>query len=362
MGKKLDVLRKKIDEIDSNVLKLLNQRAEIALGIGLEKSKAGKDNFHVPLRELKIFNRLRKINTGPLPNKAVLSVFREILSATLSLEKPLSIAYLGPQATFSHIAGIKGFGESACYCPQKCIEDVFQAVEKNLTNYGIAPVENSIEGTINSTLDMLVQTNLTVTAEILLRVSHHLLSLSKDIKKIKKIYSHPQPIAQCNSWLRKNLAGVKIEEVSSTARASELAARHPNSAAIAGEAASRIYKLNTLARGIEDRTDNITRFLVIGHNISEKSGKDKTSLLFGLKDKPGALINTLNHFAKNKINLTRIESRPLKSKNWEYLFFVDIEGYYKDINIRKAIQKIEESCLFFKILGSYPKGREILNE
>ena len=357
MGK-IDVLRKKIDKIDSNVLTLLNQRAKFALDIGLEKSKAGKDNFHVPQREQKIFSRLKKINTGPFPEKAILSVFREILSATLSIEKPLSIAYLGPQATFSHLAGIKGFGESAHYYSKKCIEDVFKAVEKNSANYGIVPVENSIEGTVNSTLDMLVQTDLKVSSEILLRVSHHLLSLSRDLKKIKKIYSHPQPVAQCNSWLRENLAGVKIQEVSSTARASELAARHLTSAAIAGEAASRIYKLNILARGIENRADNVTRFLVIGHEISQKSWKDKTSLLFGVKDKPGALFNVLNHFAKNKINMTRIESRPLKNKKWEYLFFVDIEGYSNDTRVKKAIKEIEKSCLFLKTLGSYPKGRE----
>lgn len=358
MGK-IDVLRKEIDKIDSNVLKLLNQRAEFALDIGLEKSKAGKDNFHAPQREQEIFSRLKKINAGPFPDKAILSVFREILSATLSLEKPLSIAYLGPQATFSHLAGIKGFGESARYYPKKCIEGVFKAVEKNSANYGIVPVENSIEGTVNTTLDMLVQTDLRVTDEILLRVSHHLLSLSKDIRKIKKVYSHPQPVAQCNSWLRENLAGVKVQEVFSTARASELAARYPTSAAIAGEAASQTYKLNILARGIEDRTDNVTRFLVIGHEVSQKSGKDKTSLLFGVKDKPGALFNILNHFAKNKINMTRIESRPLKNKKWEYLFFVDIEGYYKDHRIEKAIKATKKSCLFLKIIGSYPKGREV---
>ena len=356
---KIGVLRKKIDKIDSNLLKLLNQRAKIALNIGLEKSKAGKDNFHVPQREQEIFNRLKKINTGPFSDKAILAVFREILSATLSLEKPLSIAYLDPQATFSHLAGIKEFGESACCYSQKDIENVFKAVEKNTAHYGIVPVENSIEGTVNSTLDMLAQTDLRVTAEILLRVSLHLLSLSEDIKKIKKVYSHPQPVAQCYSWLRENLVDVKIQEVFSTARASELAARHPTTAAIAGEAASQVYKLNILARGIEDRTDNVTRFLVIGHEISPKSGKDKTSLLFGVKDKPGALFNVLNHFAKNKINMTRIESRPLKNKKWEYLFFVDIQGYYKDIRIKKAINKIEQSCLFFKILGSYPKGKEM---
>lgn len=358
MGK-IDVLRKKIDKIDSNVLKLLNQRAKIALEVGKEKSKTGKKNFHVPQREREIFTRLKKINTGPFSDKSIFSVFREILSATLSLEKPLSIAYLGPQATFSHLAGLKEFGESALYHPQKSIEDVFKAVEMNDVHYGIVPVENSIEGTVNTTLDMLVQTNLKVTAEILLRISHHLLSLRKDIKKIKKIYSHPQPAAQCRSWLKENLAGVKIQEVSSTARASELAARHSTSAAIAGERASHTYRLNILSRDIEDSTNNVTRFLIIGHEVSQKSGKDKTSLLFGVKDKPGALFNILGHFSKNNINMTKIESRPLKNTKWKYLFFVDIEGYYKDVKVKKAINDIKKPSLFFKILGSYPVGSEV---
>lgn len=358
MGK-IGVLREKIDEIDSNILKLLNQRGKIALEVGKEKSKNGKNNFHVPQREREIFNRLKKINTGPFSDKTIFSVFREILSATLSLEKPLSIAYLGPEATFSHIAGLKEFGESSLYHPQKSIEDVFKAVEKNYAHYGIVPVENSIEGTVNSTLDMLAQTNLKVTAEILLCISLYLLSLGKDIEKIKKIYSHPQPAAQCRSWLKENLAGVKIQEVSSTARASELAARHPASAAIAGERASQIYKLNILARGIEGSASNVTRFLVIGHAVSQKSGKDKTSLLFGAKDKPGALFNILSHFYKNNINMTKIESRPLKNTKWKYLFFVDIEGYYKDVKVKKAINEIKKSSLFFKILGSYPVGSEV---
>ncbi len=356
---KIDVLRKKIDEIDSNILKLLNKRAKIALDVGHEKTKTGKTNFHVPHREREIFHRLGKINTGPFPNKAIFSVFREILSATLSLEKPLTIAYLGPQATFSHIAGLKEFGESAHYCTQKSIEDVFKTVEKNFANYGIVPAENSIEGTVNSTLDMLIQTDLKITAEVLLRVSHHLLSLERDTNNIKKIYSHPQPVAQCRSWLRENLPGIKIQEVSSTARASELAAQHPSSAAIAGEEASKMYKLRTLAKGIEDSTSNVTRFMVIGNEITKKCAKNKTSLLFAVKDKPGALFNVLNHFAKYNINLTKIESRPLKNKKWEYLFFADIEGFYKDNKIKNAIIEIEKSSLFFKLLGSYPVGREV---
>lgn len=357
--RKLDVLRKKIDQIDSNILKLLNQRAKVALDVGQEKSKAGIDNFHVPHREQAIFNRLKMTNQGPLSNKAVFSVFREILSASLALEKPLSIAYLGPKATYSHLAALKGFGESAQYLPQNDIENIFHAVEKKITDYGIVPVENSIEGTVNRTLDMLTETNLKVTAEIQMRISHHLLSLSKDIKKIKKVYSHAQPIAQCKTWLRENLNGIKIQEVSSTAKASELAAKNPTAAAIAGEAASHIYKLNVLSKGLEDRIDNVTRFLIIGHEISKKSGKDKTSFLFGVKDKPGALFGALNHFAKNNINMTKIVSRPLKNKKWEYLFFVDVEGHYENTRIKKAIKEIEKSCLFFKILGSYPRGMEL---
>lgn len=359
---KIDTLRKKIDEIDLNILKILNKRAKIAIEIGQEKTKAGEKNFHVSSRERKIFIQLKKNNTGPFPDQAIFSIFREILSATLSLEKPLTIAYLGPPATFSHIAGIKEFGKSAHYYSQNSIEDVFRAVEKNYAYYGIVPVENSIEGTINSTLDMLVQTNLKITAEILLGISHHLLSLGKDIKKIKKIYSHPQAIAQCRSWLRNNLPGVLIQEVSSTARASELAAKEAASAAIAGKEASKMYRLTILARGIEDNPNNVTRFIVLGNEIPKRCKKNKTSLLFGLKHRPGALFDVLNHFDKNNLNLTKIESRPLKNKKWEYLFFVDIEGYYTDTKVKKAISEIEKSSLFFNLLGSYPIGMEVSPE
>lgn len=355
---KIDGLRDKIDRLDSNILKLLNQRAKIALEVGKIKLRAGKSNFHVPHRELEIINRLKKLNTGPFPDKAICSVYREIISATLSLEKPLSIAYLGPQATFSHLAGLKSFGESVIYSPQNSIDDVFKAVEKNSADYGIVPVENSIEGPVNGTLDMLIQTDLKVTAEILMGISLNLISLKKDVKKIKKIYSHPQPAAQCRTWLRENLTGVKIQEVSSTARASELAGRNPSSAAIAGEKASEIYKLNILAKGIEDSTNNVTRFLVIGHEVSQKSGNDKTSVLLGVQDKPGALFNMLSHFSKNNVNMTRIESRPLKNTKWKYLFFVDIGGHFTDVKVKKAIDKVKHSSLYFKILGSYPVGSE----
>jgi len=356
---KIDDFRERIDAIDVNILKLLNKRATFALGIGHEKMKAGKNNFHVPHREKAIFKRLEKINTGPFKNKAIFSIFREILSATLSLEKPLTIAYLGPEGTFSHLAGIHEFGKSVLYQPQKSIEDVFKAVEKSMTDYGIVPVENSIEGTVNNTLDMLIQTTLNVTGEIIMSVSHYLLSLEKDMEKVKKIYSHPQPIAQCRSWLKENLPRVKIHEVSSTSKASELASKRPFTASIAGIATSKIYGLNILAKRIEDSANNVTRFLVIGREMPQKSDKNKTSLLFSVKHKPGALFEVLSHFAKNNINLIKIESRPLKNKKWEYLFFVDIEGYYKDIKIDKSIAEIENSSLSFKILGSYPMGKEV---
>ena len=358
MGK-IDDFREKIDKIDSNILKLLNKRATFALGIGHEKMKAGKHHFHVPHREKAIFKRLEKINTGPFTNKAIFPIFREILSATLCLEKPLTIAYLGPEGTFSHLAGAHEFGKSVHYQPQNSIEDVFKAVEKKMTDYGIVPVENSIEGTVNNTLDMLIQTTLNVTGEIIMSVSHYLLSLEKDMGKIKKIYSHPQPVAQCRSWLKENLPRAIIQEVSSTAKASELASKHPFTGSIAGKATSKIYGLNILAKRIEDSVNNVTRFLIVGREMPKKSDKNKTSLLFSVKHKPGALFEVLSHFAKNNINLIKIESRPLKNKKWEYLFFVDIEGYYKDIKINNSIAEIENSSLFFKILGSYPTGKEV---
>ncbi len=350
----INTLRKEIDKIDLKILDLLNKRANIAIKIGAEKSKAKQDNFHIPDREIEIYKRLSKLNKGPLPNSSLQAVYREILSATLSLEKPLTIAYLGPEGTFTHIAGLKQFGSSANYIPSKNIERVFIDVEKGRADYGVVPIENSIEGIVNHTLDMFIVSPLNIRAEILLEISHNLLSLEEEITKIRKVYSHPHALAQCKSWLENNLADISLHEVSSTARAAELASQNPSTGAIASESAALLYGLKVVARDISDSTNNFTRFIVIGREFAKRSGKDKTSILFSIKDKPGALFYILEPFAKKKINLTKIESRPIKKKAWEYIFFVDMQGHISDKKVNSGLDELKQKCTYLKVLGSYP--------
>ena len=351
---KIDELRKRIDEIDEKLLELLNKRAEFAILIGKEKSKT-KSNFHVPDREREIVNRLSRINRGPFQNDSLKSVYREILSATLSLERPLTIAYLGPQATFTHLAAMNQFGSSAVYVPTDRLDIIFSEVETGRADYGVVPIENSMEGVVTHTLDLFVDSSVNICGEIFLEIHHFLMSRGKDIKGIKKIYSHPQPIAQCRSWLEKNLSDISHYEVSSTARAAEMAAKEKGAAAIASEAAAGLYRLNILARKIEDNKNNYTRFLIIGKTKRAKSGSDKTSILVSIKDKVGALYYILEPFAKEKINLTKIESRPLRKRAWEYVFYIDFEGHIEDKNVVRTIEKLKKDVLFLKILGSYPK-------
>ncbi len=351
---KIDELRKRIDEIDEKLLELLNKRAEFAILIGKEKSKT-KSNFHVPDREREIVNRLSRINRGPFQNDSLKSVYREILSATLSLERPLTIAYLGPQATFTHLAAMNQFGSSAVYVPTDRLDTIFSEVETGRADYGVVPIENSMEGVVTHTLDLFVDSSVNICGEIFLEIHHFLMSRGKDIKGIKKIYSHPQPIAQCRSWLERNLPNIPHYEVSSTARAAEMSAKEKGAAAIASEAAAGLYRLNILARKIEDNKNNYTRFLIIGKTKRAKSGSDKTSILVSIKDKVGALYYILEPFTKEKINLTKIESRPLRKRAWEYVFYIDFEGHIEDKNVVRTIEKLKKDVLFLKILGSYPK-------
>jgi chorismate mutase/prephenate dehydratase len=350
----INTLRKEIDKIDTMILDLLNKRAEIAIEIGAEKYKAQEDNFHASGREIEIYKRLLRLNKGPFPNTSLQAVYREILSATLSLEKPLTIAYLGPEGTFTHLAGLKQFGSSANYIPLKNIERVFIEVEKRRADYGVVPIENSTEGIVNYTLDMFIVSPLNICAEILLEISHNLLSLEEDIKKISKIYSHPHALAQCKSWLENNLSDISLCEVSSTARAAELASQEPSTGAIASESAATLYGLKVIERNISDNRDNFTRFIVISRELARRSGKDKTSILFSVEDKPGALFYILEPFAKKEINLTKIESRPMK-KAWEYIFFLDMEGHISDKKIASVLDELREKCIYLKVLGSYPK-------
>jgi chorismate mutase/prephenate dehydratase len=350
----IEKLRKKIDRVDRELLELINERARIALEIGRHK----RDNqifFYNPEREREILEKISKLNEGPLPKEAVKNIYREIISGSRSLEEKLTVAYLGPRATFSHLAAVRHFGSSAELIPAEDIRNVFDFVESGSASYGVVPIENSNEGVVGYNLDMFMEYDLKVSAEIMLEVSHNLLSRSGKAEKVKKIYSHPQPLAQCRQWLKKNMQGVTLFETSSTTRAAEIAAKDETAAAIASEAAAKIYSLKFIARKIEDRRRNFTRFLVIGSDIAPRTGRDKTSIMFSLKDKPGALYGILAPFKKTGINLSKIESRPSKRKAWEYIFFVDLSGHVEDKSVRKALESVSENCLYFKILGSYPK-------
>ena len=351
--KQLEKLRKEIDEIDNEILKLLNKRAEVVIRIAHIKRNE-KAKFYSPERERKILERLTALNKGPFPNDTLKVIYREVLSASLSLEEPLKVACLGPLATFTHLAALRQFGSSAAFVPVESIKAVFDAVETGKTAFGVVPIENSNEGVISSTLDLFMDYELKVSAEIMLEVSHNLISKSGEKSKIKKIYSHPQATAQCKGWLEANLSSIPVFESTSTARAAELASQDDDAAAIASELAAKIYDLHFIEKNIEDRRHNFTRFLVISKEYPPRSGKDKTSIMFSIKDRPGALYDILSPFKRTKINLTKIESRPSKRKAWEYIFFVDMEGHIDDKKVRKAIDTMKDNCLYVKILGSYP--------
>ncbi|MCM8763259.1 MAG: prephenate dehydratase [Candidatus Omnitrophica bacterium] len=350
----LTTLRREINKIDNRITQLLNQRARITLKIGQIKSRMGK-SIYAPDREDEILRRLTKKNKGPLSKDALLAIYREIMSSSLSLEKPLKIAYLGPQATFTHLAALKKFGSQVEYIGCDSIADVFLEVEKGLVDYGVVPVENSIEGAVTHTLDMLVDSDLKICSQIILDISHNLLA-NCPMNKIKRIYSNPQVFGQCRLWLDEHLPHIERIEVSSTTRAAQIAAKEKESGCIASFLAAKVYKLKIIARDIEDSPHNITRFLVIGNTEVPPTGNDRTSILFSIKDRVGALHDMLIPFKKYGINLTKIESRPSKKKLWDYFFFIDFNGHYKDTKVKKALQELEDRCKFLKVLGSYPKG------
>jgi len=350
----IEEFRRQIDTIDSQILELLNRRAEIVVRVGEEKAK-GNVAYHSPQREGEIIDRLTGENQGPFPTRAIKAVYREILSACLSLEQPLKVAYLGPQATFTHMACMKQFGLLAEYISLRGIGEVFAEVEKGKADYGVVPVENSTEGVVSHTLDLFVDSDLKICGEILMEVSHHLLSKPGEKSRIQAIYSHPHAIAQSRKWLEANMAGVAIREVPSTAAAAELAARDETAAAIASELASRLYDLKVVASRIEDSPYNFTRFLIIGQATCPPSGQDKTSILFTIRDRVGALYRMLAPFAHHEINLTKIESRPSRYRVWEYIFYVDFEGHTNNPSVTAALEALRDECLFLKVLGSYPK-------
>ncbi len=356
----LKELRNKIDSIDRELLKLLAVRMEISKEIGSAKKARGVSAYQ-PEREEEIIAKMTASNRkSALSDIALRRIYAEIMSASRALQEAISVGFLGPEGTFSHIATIRHFGHSINLIPRRDIPEVFIGVEKGVFDFGVVPVENSMEGTVNATLDMFRHTNVKINAEILLKVVHNLASLTGRREDVRMIYSHPQPAAQCRAYLNTHFPDVKLIETQSSAIAAEKAASNKESAAIASEYAAKQYDLKIIDRHIEDSTNNITRFFVIGHHLNKRSSRSKTSVLFSLKDRPGALYNALRPFSKNGVNLTKIESRPTREKAWDYVFFIDMDGHVDDDPIKESLEELNSKARFIKALGSYPACREIL--
>lgn len=355
MSKNLDDLLKKhrdqIDAIDEQLLKLVNERAAHARQIGEIK---GGGTIYRPEREAQVLRRLVDLNQGPLPDEAVTAVFRSVMSNCRALEKALCVAFLGPQGTFSEEAANKQFGGLSS--PMQCvsIDEVFRMVESNKADYGVVPVENSTEGAIGRTLDLLMATRLNICGEIELPVHHNLLSKEADLSQVKKVYSHSQSLAQCHEWLNTHLPNAERQAVVSNAEAARLASTQAGAAAIASLRAAEIFNVGVLASNIEDDPKNTTRFLVLADHDVAPSGKDKTSLMIATKNVPGAMVSMLEPLSKNQVSMTKLESRPAKMGLWEYIFFVDVEGHHQDANVKAALTEIEQRASFVKVLGSYP--------
>lgn len=348
--------RKAIDKIDEQIVKLLNDRTRHVLGIGAIKIKAGEE-IYAPHRESAVLRRVFRLNKGPILPESLRAIYREIMSSSLWLEKSMTIAYLGPEATFTHLAAIRRFGSSLRYAAQKTIADVFSEVAKNRADYGVVPVENSTEGVVSNTLDMFVDSDLRIVAQIIMPIQQCLVGkCARD--QIRKLFSHPQALAQCRGWVQNHLPHVEIIETSSTTRAAELAGKEKNAAAIASFLAAERYRLELLEVDIQDNSSNATRFLVLGRVCSPPTGDDRTSLMLSVTDRVGALHSALAPFRKHRLNMTKIESRPSKRKAWEYFFFVDCDGHMKDRKVARAIDELERQCNFVKVLGSFPKSEQ----
>ncbi|MHC4871368.1 MAG: prephenate dehydratase [Planctomycetota bacterium] len=355
-GLTIDKLRQEIDKCDVEIVKTINKRAEYAKSIGKLKSVDGA-SVYAPHREHAVYKKVAGLNQGPLTEKTIHAIYREIMSGTISLEGATRISYLGPPGTFSHLAALNKFGESMDYVPASEIRDVFLAVSRNHADYGIVPIVNSTEGAVTQTSNMFIDSTLNICSEIYLEIHQNLLA-NCDFKDIHTIISHPQPLAQCRNWIASNFSGVEIKEAVSTAKAAEVAASEDGVAAIASEAAAAIYDLRIIEERIEDRPDNVTRFVVLAHEFGEPTGSDKTSILFSLTHEAGSLADNLLIFKDFNINLSRIESHPCSKRAWEYTFFVDFEGHVKDSNIEQAMQKLKEHTHDLIVLGSYPRAQQ----
>ena len=352
-GKQIEHLRGEIDGIDDRILALLNERIRLARRIGECKAESGHAIVD-KAREDRLLQTLLSRNPGPLDGENLKRIFIEVIAASRQAQEPRVISYLGPEATFTHIAALSYFRLSDTLIPQPSIKDVFDEVEKGASRYGVVPVENSIEGAVNHTLDLFQESDLQICAESYLVISHDLLSLSGQPDKIKTVYSHPQTFAQCRRWLNKHLPEADLVECSSNAQAAKMALNSDESAAIAGREAGRIYGLQVVAPRIQDVVRNTTRFLVIGNDRVPRTGNDKTSIMLVTAHVPGALFQALGPISEAGINMLKLESRPAKYENWSYVFFVDLLGHAEDEPVRQTLGRMKDRCQFLKVLGSYP--------
>ena len=353
-------LRERIDQLDRQLVRLLNERAKVVIDVGKVKHQEASP-IYAPDREHRVLEQVRQYNQGPLPDSCLTAIWRELMSGSFALEKPLRIGYLGPPGTFSHIVARKQFGASVEYDPLVDIPAVFEEVARGHIDLGVVPIENSIEGGVTTTLDAFLDTPLHICAEVRINIHHNLLA-NIPLEKITKVYSHPQPFAQCRRWLSAQLSQADRVPVASTSRAAEQAAAEAGqgAAAIGSDLAAEIYGLKVLFAHIEDNQSNVTRFLVIGPDSPRPTGDDKTSIMFTTAHKAGALTGVLDVFSKHSLNLTHIDKRPSQRVNWEYYFFVDLEGHEQDGKVAAAVEEARHHCLSMKVLGSFPRAQELL--
>ncbi|MBS0379071.1 MAG: prephenate dehydratase [Proteobacteria bacterium] len=355
----LDEVRARIDAVDEAIHGLISERARLAQAVGISKAASGRAvDFYRPEREAQVLRRARERNEGPLRDEEVLRLFREIMSACLAQQEPLKVAFLGPEGTFTQTAVLNHFGHSVRALPLSSIDEVFHEVEAGNADFGVVPIENSTEGTVNHTLDRFLSSPLKICGEVELRIRQHLMGNMGALSRIVRVCSHPQSLAQCREWLDEHLPGIEQVPVSSNAEGARRARDEKGTAAIAGETAAEVYGLKILAAEIEDRSDNTTRFLVLGRKLFAPSGEDRTTLLVSVlhTDAPGALQRLLEPLARHRVSLTRIESRPSRRRKWDYVFFIDFEGHAEDKNIARALAALKKRASLFRILGSYPRA------
>jgi len=355
----LEAVRARIDAVDEEIHRFISERARLAQQVGISKAAGGRAvDFYRPEREAQVLRLARARNAGPLRDEEVLRLFREIMSACLAQQEPLKVAFLGPEGTFTQTAVLNHFGHSVRALPLLSIDEVFHEVEAGNADFGVVPIENSTEGTVNHTLDRFLTSPLKICGEVELRIRQHLMGTMGSLARIARVCSHPQSLAQCREWLDEHLPGIEQVPVSSNAEGARRARDEDGSAAIAGDTAAEVYGLKILAMQIEDRADNTTRFLVLGRKLFSPSGEDRTTLLVsvGHTDAPGALYRLLEPLAKHRVSLTRIESRPSRRRKWDYVFFMDLEGHAEDRHVAKALAALKLRASLFRVLGSYPRA------